>query len=114
MKNALGTKEDLELFDKNGVKVYSFYACTNGLSVRLTYDSHGHILTHKDSDKFWSKYTRDLDGNELTYINSDGEKRGFVTLECTIEELFNKVREDFELLKSKHHESTSKCQSYTR
>ena len=37
-----------------------------------TYDSHGKVLTYKDSDGYWSEFTRDAHGNVLTLKNSDG------------------------------------------
>jgi len=92
MKNALGTKEDLDLFDKNGIKVYSFYAESDGCLIEGTYDSNGKELTYEDSDGYSCKYTRDSNGNELTFEDSSGLRRGFTTPECTIEELFEKIR----------------------
>jgi hypothetical protein len=70
MKNILGTTEKLELFDKDGRRVYAF--C-------------------KDSNGFSFEYTRDSYGNELTYKNSDGVTRGFDIPEYTMEELVEKL-----------------------
>ena len=70
MKNILGTTENLELFDKEGIRVYQFY---------------------KTLDGFSSETTRDSEGNELTYKNSDGLTRGFDIPEYTMEELVEKL-----------------------
>ena len=37
-----------------------------------THDTHGRVLTFKNSDGFWCEYTRDTHGNELTYKDSSG------------------------------------------
>ena len=50
MKNILGTTEDLDLYNKEGVMVYSFYKYPNGHWHEYTYDSNGKELTYKDSD----------------------------------------------------------------
>ena len=111
MKNILGTTEDLELFNKEGKRVYSFDK-TDGFSSESTYDSNGKSLTYKDSNGFsyeqtndsngntlnfknskgyWYEYTRDSNGNELTYKNSYGVTRGFEIPEYTMEELVEKL-----------------------
>ena len=78
MKNIKGTEENLDLFDKNGKKVYEYFKKSNGFSFEYTYDSQGNKLTYKDSKGTWYKYTRDSNGKELTYKNSDG-----YSYECT-------------------------------
>lgn len=90
MKNIFNKEETLELFNKEGKKVYEFYYST-GYSYEYTYDSNGEILTYKDSNGFSFEYTYDLNGNELTYKNSDGVKRGFNIPEYTMEELVAKL-----------------------
>jgi YD repeat-containing protein len=98
MKNIFNTEENLNLFNKNGIKVYEYFKNLNGFSYERTYDSNGKLLTYKDSDGFSYEctydsngneltykdsngysyeYTRDLQGNELTYKDSDGVRRGF-------------------------------------
>ena len=72
MKNILGTTESLELFDKDGKRVYEFIKNSNRYNSERTYDLQGNTLTYKDSDGFSSEYTRDSNGNELSYKNSDG------------------------------------------
>jgi hypothetical protein len=94
--NALGTFEDLELFDSNGNKVYKFITDSRrGYWQKYTYDSNGNRLTIEDSYGYWSKRTYDSNGNELTYEDSDGVKRGFDTPEHTMEELMEKIVEKF-------------------
>ena len=112
MKNIQGTKENLELFDENGIRFYEYfkyqsgfrYECTydsqgnkltyknsNGYGYEATFDSNGKELTYKDSDGFSCEYTRDSQGDELTYKNSNGVTRGFDIPEYTMEELIAKI-----------------------
>jgi hypothetical protein len=70
MKNILGKTENLELFDKDGKRVYGFY---------------------KGSDAYSYERTYDLNGNELTYKNSNGVTQGFDIPEYTMEELVKKL-----------------------
>jgi hypothetical protein len=91
MKNILGTTENLELFNKDGVKVYEFEKDSNGDWSEYTYDSNGYTLTRKDSNGNWYEYTRDSNGNELTYKDSNGVSRGFEIPEYTMEELVEKL-----------------------
>lgn len=112
MKNILGTTEDLELYNKEGVIVYEFENDSNGFSCESIYDLNGYILTYKDSNGFsyeqtndsngntlnfknsagyWWESTYDSNGNELTYKNSNGVTRGFEIPEYTMEELVEKL-----------------------
>ena len=112
MKNILGKTENLELFDRDGRRVYKFikdsygniseftydldgkeltYKDLYGYSFEYTRDSNGNTLTYKNSDGFSSEYTYDLDGKELTYKDSDGVTRGFDIPEYTMEELVEKL-----------------------
>ena len=59
MKNILGNTEELELFNKEGKKVYHFYKDSDGFSWERTYDSNGNGLTYKDSNG--NSYTRGFD-----------------------------------------------------
>ena len=77
MKNILGTEENLELFNENGVRVYEYYKNSNGFSCECTYHSNGNVLTYKDSSGYSYEYTRDSNGNIITYKDSDGFTRGF-------------------------------------
>ena len=52
MKNIQGTEEDLDLFNKNGVRVYAYRKWSNGFIWERTYDSKGKVLTHKNSDGY--------------------------------------------------------------
>jgi len=77
MKNIFNTEENLELFNENGIKVYSYYKNSYGFIYEYTYDSKGKVLTCKDSNGYSYEYTRDSQGNELTYKDSNGVSRGF-------------------------------------
>jgi hypothetical protein len=79
MKNILRTEKDLELFNKEGKRVYWF---------------------RKDSDGYSSEYTYDSNGKELTFKDSDGIKRGFDIPEYTMEELVEKLG-NFKMVKAK-------------
>lgn len=70
MKNILGTTKDLELFNKDGKKVYEFCKNSRGTSYEYTYDSNG---------------------NPLTFENSKGKTRCFNIPEYTMEELVAKL-----------------------
>jgi ribosomal protein L27 len=91
MKNILGTTENLELFNKDGIIVYFFDKKFNGYSYEYTRDSNGKTLTFKDSRGFSSEYTRDSNGKELTYKDSNGVTRGFDIPEYTMEELVERL-----------------------
>ena len=77
MKNIQGTEEDLDLFNKNGVRVYAYRKWSNGFIWERTYDSNGNELTYKNSSGYSYEATYDSDNKELTYKNSDGLTRGF-------------------------------------
>ena len=98
MKNILGTTENLEFYNKDGVKVYEFKTNIYGYSFEYTYDKNGNTLTHRNSYGYFHKYTRDENGDELTFKNSDGNERGFDIPEFTMEELTQKLG-NFKLIK---------------
>ena len=50
MKNILGTEENLELFNENGVRVYEYFKDSDGNGCEFTYDSNNNVLTYKDSN----------------------------------------------------------------
>jgi len=77
MKNILGTEDNLNLFNENGIIVYSYYKNSDGYIYEYTYDSNGKVLTYKDSNGFSCEYTYDSNGKELTYKDSNGVSRGF-------------------------------------
>ena len=91
MKNIFNTEENLNLFNKNGIKVYEYFKNLNGFSYECTRDSNGKVLTYKDSDGFSYEYTYDSNGKVLTYKDSDGVTRGFDIPEYTMEELVAKL-----------------------
>ena len=49
MKNIQGTEDNLELFDENGIRFYEYFKCLDGFSCEYTRDSNGNVLTYKDS-----------------------------------------------------------------
>jgi len=77
MKNIQGTEDNLELFNKNGVRVYEYFKYLDGHSEECTYHSNGNVLTYKNSSGYSYEYTRDSNGNIITYKDSDGLTRGF-------------------------------------
>tara|TARA_R110000796_G_scaffold140447_1_gene256644 strand:- start:1038 stop:1355 length:318 start_codon:yes stop_codon:yes gene_type:complete len=94
MKNIFGKNEDLELFDAYGQRVYQYFWYSDGDfedSEEYVYDSTGRVLTEKTSCGYWSEYTRDSEGNELTFKDSRGVSRGFDIPEYTIEEVIAKA-----------------------
>ena len=72
MKNCLGTEESLELFNKDGRRVYRFNTDSEGYSWKRTYDSNGNELTFKDSTGYSWESTFNEKRNVLTYKNSNG------------------------------------------
>lgn len=92
MKNAFGTKENLELFNESGIRVYNYWNSgtlitqtiynsngkhlkskrSDGFTSKSTFDSFGHELSYKDSNGIWFKCTFNSNGNQLTYKDSDG------------------------------------------
>lgn len=78
MKNILGKKEDLELFNADGTRVYKF-------------EIH--------STSYWNERTYDDNGNQLTYKDSDGATREFDVKEYTMEELTEKLGHNFKIKK---------------
>ena len=70
--NALGAFENLELFDKNGNIVYKFLTYINDYWSKYTYDEKGNELTYENSEDYWWKSTYDEKGNQLTYEDSKG------------------------------------------
>lgn len=112
MKNILGTTENLNLYNKEGVMVYEFYTDSSefwyeytydsndniltfknsdGYSCEYTYDSNGKELTYKNSSGFSYERTRDINGKELTFKDSNGVTRGFDIPEYTMEQLVEKL-----------------------
>ena len=112
MTNIYGKKENLELFNKEGKRIYGFYTDLDGYSHEITCDDKGNVLTCKNSNGFSSEFTYDSLGNTLTYKNSDGvyqikgnsvtkqEYENFInTPKYTMEELFKIVGHNFEIKK---------------
>jgi hypothetical protein len=97
--NALGVFENLELFDKDGNRVYKFGVHYNKSWYKSTYDSNGKELTFENSTGYWYKRTYNSNGKELTYENSCGEKMGFDIPEFTMEQLVEKIGHNFKIIK---------------
>ena len=72
MKNVFGKKDDLNLYNDKGVLVYEFYTNSNGDWYEYTRDDQGNPLTYRNCHCNWYEYTRDDQGNELTYKSSNG------------------------------------------
>jgi hypothetical protein len=101
--NILGTEDSLNLYNKEGKMVYFFDTNSPDPNkwYEITYDKNGCTLTFIDSDKYWIIYTRDSQGNELTFEDSYGKRRGFDIPEFTMEQLVEKVIKelgDFKLI----------------
>ena len=123
MKNALGKKESLKLYNDKGGLVYKFHRFYKDYDrdwYKLTYDDNGNELTFKNSDGRWYEYTRDDNcnrltykdsngfwcestyddqGKELTFKDSDGVKRGFDIPEYTMEQLTQMIGKEFKIKK---------------
>jgi len=99
MKNALGKKESLTLYNDKGNLVYSFFTYQSILCSERTYNDRGDLLTFKNSDGDWSKFTYDDKGNQLTYEDSDGVTITHNTPEYTMEELTKIVGKEFKIKK---------------
>lgn len=82
MKNIQNTTEDLELFNSKGITIYKFTSKLD-YSYQYTYDANGNQLTYINSDGYSCKYTRDE--------NSDGKRRGFNIPEYTMQQLVEKL-----------------------
>ena len=70
--NIQGKNKDLELYNKEGVKVYKYYTYSYNAGDESTFDEKGNILTFKNSNGHWDEYTFDEKGNILTYKDSYG------------------------------------------
>ena len=79
--------KSITLYHKKGEIKLSYTELPYGYWSEYTYDKNGNQLTYKDLVGFWSKYTYDKNGNELTYRDSDGDRQGFDIEEMTMEEV---------------------------
>ena len=104
MKNILGTENNLDLFNEDGVRVYAYRKWSDGYFQELTFDSNQNIITYKDSDGFSYEATYDSDNKELTYKNSDGLTRGFDKTynEEEVEFIKRAVHQYWEIWNSQH------------
>tara|TARA_R110002153_G_scaffold6130_2_gene28009 strand:+ start:477 stop:896 length:420 start_codon:yes stop_codon:yes gene_type:complete len=70
--NIQGENNDLELYNKEGVKAYKYETNSDGYWEERTFDEKGNVLTYKDSDGYWYECTYNENGNRLTCKGSDG------------------------------------------
>lgn len=97
MINILGNKKDLDLYNKEGMEVYTFFTDSSGVTWERYRDKWGNELSVENSDGFTHKYTRDHKGTMLTYTDSNGvntscvniEDRELTTPEYTMPELLD-------------------------
>jgi hypothetical protein len=73
MKNKLGTIENMVEYHENGKLSYEFMTNPIGLIEEKTFDKNGNILTVKYSKGYSCEYTRDENGNELAFRDSNGQ-----------------------------------------
>jgi YD repeat-containing protein len=89
MKNIQGNTEDLEIHNE-GVLVYEYIKvlsdCKRKYYREFTYDLNGNPLTYKNSDGYSYVRTYDANSNELTHTDSDG-----YTCESTYDEFNNEL-----------------------
>jgi len=78
---------EIRLYHKNGYIALWYSERKNGYWYETTYDTNVLPLTHKNSGGYWTKCTRAEDGEELTYEDSWGNKRGLDIEEMTMEEV---------------------------
>ena len=74
MLNKLGTTENMIEYHDNGNKSYEFITDSDGDITERTFDKNGNALTVKKAlyQLFSYELTRDEQGNELAYKNTDG------------------------------------------
>jgi len=72
MKNKNGTTENMVEYHENGNKSYEFITYPNGFTSEEYFDKNGFALNGKDSDGYSYLCTRDDDGKELAFKDSDG------------------------------------------
>ena len=68
MKNILGTEENLNLFNENGIRVYEYYKYLDGYSLEFTRDPNGNIITYKDSDGVSRGFDKTYTLEEVEFI----------------------------------------------
>jgi len=120
MKNALGKKESLKLYNDKGGLVYEFYKHPKGFWYERTFDNMGdeltfenslgdwyeytwndnrNKLTYRNCHCYWYKKTFDDQGKELTFKDSEGKLRGFDIPEYTMEQLTEMIGKEFKIKK---------------
>tara|TARA_R110001632_G_scaffold213743_1_gene340166 strand:- start:35 stop:391 length:357 start_codon:yes stop_codon:yes gene_type:complete len=84
--NIQGENKGLKLYNKEGVQVYGYYTYSYGYWSEYTYDENGNELTYKTSEGYWYEHTYDKKGNQLTYKDSYG-----YWYECTFDKKGNEL-----------------------
>jgi hypothetical protein len=79
--------KEITLYHKNGGIAFFYWEGENEEWNERAYHTSGRLLTYKDSSGYWARYTCDEDGDELTFENSKGNKRGFDVEEMTMEQI---------------------------
>jgi hypothetical protein len=86
--------------DRNGNQIY--YEDSNGFWVKREWNENGKQIYYEDSHKHWYEAEYDWKGNLVYYLNSNGEIRDYRPKpkpEYTMEQLIEKLGEDFKLVK---------------
>jgi len=92
MKNIQGTTKYLELFNKDGKRVYRFGTNISGDNYECTYDEKGNELTYKNSYGYYGIKEKQVTKEEYeAFINGIPE--------YTMEELINKLGHNFKIKK---------------
>ena len=70
--NKQGKKEDLKLYNKDGVCIYEYKQHSNGDWNKWTYNDNGDETSYENSTGYWNKCTYN-DNRQITfYENSNG------------------------------------------
>ena len=98
--NVLGKKEDLKLYNKEGLLIYEYiqfddafdiwdkyiyndkgnrtsYENSNGYWTKYTYNDNGQITSYENSNGYWYKTTYDDNGEQISWEGSDGIKKTY-------------------------------------
>lgn len=87
-------------YDKRGNQIY--YEDSTGFWYKREYDKRGNEIYYEESTDFWYKREYDKRDNQIYYEDSEGEIRNYrpkAKPEYTMEELIEKLGEDFKLIK---------------
>lgn len=93
-------KFPFKIKDERGNKIYD--ETSDGFWYKKEYDERGNITYFKNSDGFWYKKEYNERGNEIYFEDSHGiikDNRPKPKPEYTMEQLIEKLGEDFKLVK---------------